>query len=103
LYGTSFGNATNVKNTYTKPRIFNLNSYQQMPANLKNVKAMAGNYGISPVLNNLYNRAISTPNRGNALRESFGVSTPSSSSSSPASSSSNSSSSSAGSAPVRRF
>lgn len=103
LYGTSFGNASNIKNTYTKPRIFNLNSYQQMPTNLKNVKAMAGNYGVSPLLNNLYNRAVSTPNRGNALRESFGISTPSSSSSSPSSSSGNSSSSSAGSAPVRRF
>lgn len=103
LYGTSFGNATTIKTTYTRPRIFNLNSYQQMPTNLKNAKSIVGNYGVSPLLNNLYNRAVSTPNRGNALRESFGVSTPSSSSSSPASSSGNSSSSSAGSAPVRKF
>ena len=103
LYGTSFGNTASIKTTYTKPRIFNLNSYQQIPANLKNVKAIAGDYGVNPFLNNLYNRAVNTPNRGNALRESLGVTSPSNSSSPPSSSSGSSNSSSAGSAPVRRF
>lgn len=93
-----------VKNVYTRPRIFNLGSYQQAPVNLKMIQqsTSAGNNYIP----------FGTPrngsgSRGNALREAFGAGTPGGSSGgSPVSSPVNSNpagSSSGSSAPVRRF
>lgn len=100
LYGTSFGNTAATKPVYTKPRVFNLDSYQQMPVNLKNTRATAGDYSVGPFLNTVSKSVISSPNRGNSLRETFGITSSPSSSAAP---SSNNSSSSAGTAPVRRF
>jgi hypothetical protein len=103
-YFLGLGQPTIVKQTYTKPRTFNLGSYQQLPVNLKTVRAQTGAYAVSPLVNVNAGKISNIPNRGNALREAFGVSTPSSNSSSSSSSSSNSASSSQGSsAPVRRF
>lgn len=100
LYGTSFGNTAATNLVYTKPRIFNLDSYQQMPVNLKNTRATSGDYSVSPFLNTVSKSIISSPNRGNSLRETFGITSSPSSSAAP---SSNNSSSAAGTAPVRRF
>jgi hypothetical protein len=94
-----------VKNIYTRPRIYNLGSYQQAPVNLKMIQqntSAGSNYipfGTS--------RNSGSSNRGNALREAFnegnrgGVSGGSPVSSPVNTNSSNSSSGS--SAPVRRF
>lgn len=102
-------NSAPVKAASTGPRTFNMSTYQQMPVNLKSVKAQSGqyipgNYSTSPS-----GRSASS-NRGNSLREIFNnsggsYSTPNYSSGNSASGSSQSSSgsSSGSSAPVRRF
>lgn len=104
-------NQGTVKTISSGPRQFNMSTYQQLPINLKTVKAQSsqyapGNYG-APA-----GRSASS-NRGNTLREIFSNSGGSytspgtgsgNSSPSPTQSSSGSSSGSAGSsAPVRRF
>jgi hypothetical protein len=99
-YSLNSGTTTAVKSTYTKPRMFNLNSYQAAPINIKSVRAQQNGYTVGTFLNNASTGNINSPNRGNNLRETFGIS----SSSAPASG--NSSSSSGGSAtpaPVRKF
>ncbi len=90
-----------VKNIYTRPRVYNLGSYQQAPVNLKQVQQNTNarsNYIPYGTPRNSNNNS-----RGNALREAFGGS---SSGGSPVSSpapSNPSNSSSGSSAPVRRF
>lgn len=102
-YGWGLGQSVKVKQLYTKPRTFDLNSYQQLPINLKTVRAQTGSYAVSPLVTVNTGRTTSMPNRGNALREAFGVSAPAGNSTSPSSPSSSSSSSQGSTAPVRRF
>lgn len=99
-YLLNSGATATVKSTYTKPRMFNLNSYQASPINIKNIRAQQTGYSVSPYFTSSNAGIISSPNRGNTLRETFGISN----SSAPSSNSSSSSSSgSATPAPVRRF
>ena len=102
-YFIGLGQPTVVKQLYTKPRTFDLGSYQQLPINLKTVRAQTGSYAVSPLVNINAGKISNVPNRGNALREAFGVSAPSNNSSSSSSPSSSAGSSQGSSAPVRRF
>ena len=94
-----------VKNIYTRPRTYNLGSYQQGPVNLKQIQqntTYRSNYIPFGTQN-----GSSSGSRGSALREAFGAGSQGGSSggspvSSPSSNSS-SNSSSGSSAPVRRF
>ncbi|MFM8592037.1 MAG: hypothetical protein ACKOA3_03960 [Sphingomonadales bacterium] len=94
-----------VKNIYTRPRIYNLGSYQQSPVNLKQLQQNSSTRSNYVPFGT--QRSATTGSRGNALREAFGIGNAGGvSGGSPVSSPTpgNSSSSSSGSsAPVRRF
>ncbi|MFM7645113.1 MAG: hypothetical protein ACKO41_00200 [Sphingomonadales bacterium] len=104
FFPVSFAQAP-VKNIYTRPRLYNLGSYQQTPVNLKTIQqsSSAGSHYIPFGTQ----RSSHSGNRGNALREAFGSGSPGGvSGGSPVSSPVNNnaaSSSSGSSAPVRRF
>lgn len=107
-YFSTWGIATVATKPVTnRPRTFNLNTYQQIPVNIKSTRAQSGQY--RPGNYATPSGRSTNSNRGNTLREIFSnsgssYSTPgsSSSSSSPLQSSSGGSSS-GSSAPVRRF
>lgn len=93
-----------VKNVYSRPRLFNLGSYQPGVVNIKQIQQNSSS-GSNYIPFGTQN-SNSTNSRGNALREAFGAGYPGGSpGGSPVSSPShnNSSNSSGGSAPVRRF
>ena len=105
------GSSHGVKTRSTGPRTFNLNTYQQMPVNLKSVRGQSSQYIPNIYVSTPASKTSTSNNRGNSLREIFNNSggsytTPgngSGSSSSGSSPSSSGSSSSGSNAPVRRF